>query len=296
MHAIFAVVTLAIIIGLGNTQDMPKPGVCGISKIKPKALSRVVNGEAAIPHSRPYQLLLVGFFPNGTAKHYCGASLVKTTHVLTAAHCVKGYAASDIYIFPGVHNFTPDLLNKAKGVAVRQIFIHESYAESGLNNDVAVLRLQLPLVVDNEKVGLICVAEKSTEACLPNNPVVASGWGSTTGDPNRPSSSRPLELQQVGLQCVANSQVDCKPLTYVLGIFEQKAKMCAYAPNKAVCFGDSGGPLVRERRLSDGTIYLEQVGIMSGTVDCSFTKPRPDVYANVRELSAWILNKIKGSL
>jgi secreted trypsin-like serine protease len=58
-------------------------------------------------------------------------------------------------------------------------------------------------------------------------------------------------------------------------------------------FGDSGGPLVREVTLSDGRKYLEQVGIMSGTVDCSFTKPRPDIYANVRELSAWILNKIR---
>jgi secreted trypsin-like serine protease len=61
-------------------------------------------------------------------------------------------------------------------------------------------------------------------------------------------------------------------------------------------FGDSGGPLVRERRLNDGRTYLEQVGIMSGTIDCSFTKPRPDLYANVRELSPWILNKIKASL
>jgi hypothetical protein len=63
----------------------------------------------------------------------------------------------------------------------------------------------------------------------------ASGWGSTTGSPNRTSASRPSELQQVALKCVANSQADCKPLTYVLNIFEQKAKMCAYAENKSVC-------------------------------------------------------------
>jgi len=296
MHVNFAVVIFAIMAGLSNAQDLPKPGVCGISTIKPKALSRVVNGEAAIPHSRPYQLLLVGFFSNGTAKHYCGASLVKPTHVLTAAHCVKGYAAADIRIYPGVHNFTSAVLIKDNGVPVRQVFIHESYAESGLNNDVAVLRLQFALEVDNKKVGLICLAEKASDACKPNDPVVASGWGSTSGDPNRPPSSRPTELQQVGLQCVANSQADCKPLTYILGIFEQKAKMCAFARNKAVCFGDSGGPLVRERSLPNGQKYLEQVGIMSGTVDCSFTQPRPDVYANVRELSAWILGKIKGSL
>ena len=50
--------------------------------------------------------------------------------------------------------------------------------------------------------------------------------------------------------------------------------MCAYGAYKSVCFGDSGGPLVRERVHTDGTKYLEQVGIMSGTVDCSFSKPK----------------------
>jgi secreted trypsin-like serine protease len=296
MHAIITVVALAIMASLGQSQDMPAPGVCGVSSIKPKASSRIVNGETATPHSRPYQLLLVGFFPNGTAKFYCGASLVKPTHVLTAAHCAVDNAPENLRIYPGVHYFTSSVLSPDNGLPVRQIFVHESYAPSGLNNDVAVLRLVKAVDVDFEKIGLICLADKTTDPCRPGEDVVASGWGSTTGDPNRPSSSRPTELQQVALQCVANSQTDCKPLTYVLGIFEQKAKMCAYAPYKSVCFGDSGGPLVRERRLPDGTTYLEQVGIMSGTVDCSFTKPRPDVYANVRELNAWILNKIKGSL
>jgi secreted trypsin-like serine protease len=172
MQAIFAVAVLAIICGLGYTQDMPKPGVCGIATVKPQASSRIVNGETAVPHSRPYQLLLVGFFPNGTAKHYCGASLVKTTHVLTAAHCVKGYAADDIRIYPGVHEFTGNQLNKANGNALRQIYIHESYAEQGLNNDVAVLRLQQALIVDNVKVGLVCLAEKSSDACKPGDGVI----------------------------------------------------------------------------------------------------------------------------
>jgi secreted trypsin-like serine protease len=294
MQAIFVLFALAILAGLGHTQNMPKPGVCGVSKIKPKS-SRIVNGEPVIPHSRPYQLLLVGFFPNQTAKFYCGASLITPTHALTAAHCVVGNAVGDIRIFPAIHNFTSDLLQSGGGIPARQIFSHESYTASGLVNDVAVVRLQTAVTVDNEKYGLICLPESSSPVCASGNPVVASGWGSTTGDPNRPSSSRPVQLQQVALQCVDAKNADCKSLTYLLGIIAQPSKMCAYAPNKGVCFGDSGGPLVRERTLSDGTTYLEQVGIMSGTVDCSFTKPRPDIYANVRQLLPWILNKVAAS-
>jgi len=295
MHGIFVALTLAIFVALGNTQSLPEPGVCGVSAIQPKPTSRIVNGEAAIPHSRPYQLLLVAFFPNGTAKFYCGASLIKPTHALTAAHCVDGNDAKDIRLFPGVHEFTSSLLTTSGGIPARQFIRHESYNNKSLANDIAIIRLQTPVAVDNVKVGLICLPPATAPACAVGTPVVASGWGSMTGNPNRNSSSRPVQLQQVGLQCVDEQNADCKQLTYTLFFFKEKSKMCAFASNKGVCFGDSGGPLVRERTLADGSKYLEQVGIMSGTMDCSFTKPRPDIYADVRYFSAWILSKVNAS-
>jgi hypothetical protein len=129
-------------------------------------------GETVIPHSRPYQLLLVGFFPNGTAKQYCGASLVKSTHVLTAAHCVFGDNAGDVHIYPGLHFFPSGVLSKDDGIPARQIFVHESYAPQGLNNDVAVIRLQREVEIDSKTVGLICLPDKSTDPCRPGDDVV----------------------------------------------------------------------------------------------------------------------------
>lgn len=172
MTAIATWIILAILIGVVHGQEMPAPGVCGVSNIKPSASARIVNGESVIPNSRPYQLLLVGFFSNGTAKHYCGASLVKPTHVLTAAHCIDGDTAENVYIYAGVHNFTSAVLDRRNGLPVRQIFKHESYAANGLNNDVAVLRLQNPIPVDNTKVGLICLATNSNDPCRNGDPVV----------------------------------------------------------------------------------------------------------------------------
>ena len=172
MRCILVLLALASVIGLGHLQDMPQPGVCGVSSIQPSASTRIVNGEAAIPHSRPYQLLLVGFFPNGTAKHYCGASLVKPTHVLTAAHCVAGDTAENVRVYPGVHYFSSSVLTMENGLAIRQIFMHESYAAQSLNNDVAVLRLQKAVDVDFEKVGLICLPSLSSDPCKPGDAVV----------------------------------------------------------------------------------------------------------------------------
>jgi len=300
MKAIIVVIALAILAALGRTQDMPVPGICGVSAIRPQVTSRIINGETAIQHSRPYQLLLIGFLPNGTAKYYCGASLIKSTHVLTAAHCVAGNDAKDLRLYAGVHEFNLNVMTMSNGLTMRQYWTHESYNNRSLTNDIAVIRLQVPLNVDNIKVGLVCLAGPSTPACQVGDPVVASGWGSTSGSPNRTSASRPAFLQQVALQIVDATNADCKQLSYTtifnIPISADKSKMCAYAENKGVCFGDSGGPLVRERSLPDGTRYVEQVGVMSGTIDCSFARPRPDVYANVRELHKWVMDKVKASL
>jgi secreted trypsin-like serine protease len=176
MQAIFVFVALTILAGFGQTQNLPRPGECGMFNIKPKAESRIINGEAVIPHSRPYQLLLVAFFDNGTAKFYCGASLVTKTHVLTAAHCVVGNAPKNIRLFPGIHNFTLDLLSVSNGIPAQQFASHESYNDKSLVNDVAVVRLQVPVLIDNTKTGLICLADKATTACNSGNPVVGKNF------------------------------------------------------------------------------------------------------------------------
>lgn len=280
---------VATLIINANGQSLPAPGDCGVFN-----QNRIVNGEAAVPNSRPYQLLLVTYTPEGAPKSYCGASLITKNHVLTAAHCVDGEKAENVVIYPGLHEFTSSILSKDQGTPLSTIFQHESYSSSRLTNDVAVLRLKNTITL-SDKIGLVCLAAASSPQCGNGDPVVASGWGSLTGNPNRTSASRPVELQKVNLVCVPNTQADCKPLTHLLNIFPEATKMCAFGNYSGVCFGDSGGPLVRERTNSNGVKFIEQVGIMSGTIDCSFTLPKPDLYANVRDLYAWIVDKVNRS-
>lgn len=293
MHSPLRLLIAAILLVNTSGQTLPAPGDCGVFSTVNQQ-TRIVNGEAASPHSRPYQLLLVTYTADGAPKSYCGATLVTRNHVLTAAHCIDGEQPQNVIIYTGLHNFTSSILTKDQGLAVKTIFRHESYGSSRLTNDVAVLRLQNSVTL-NSKVGLVCLASKSAPACNSGDAVVASGWGSMTGNPNRTSASRPVELQQVALACMKNSETKCRPLTFLLNFIEETSKMCAYGEYKGVCFGDSGGPLVRVRTTSDGVNYIEQVGIMSGTLDCSFTTPQPDIYANIRELHSWISDKISQS-
>lgn len=63
--------------------DLP----CGVRP----AMSRIVGGETAVPHSWPWQVeLLIKNEISGLFGFKCGGTLVTPEYVVTAAHCVFG--------------------------------------------------------------------------------------------------------------------------------------------------------------------------------------------------------------
>jgi secreted trypsin-like serine protease len=104
--------------------------------------------------------------------------------------------------------------------------------------------------------------------------------------------TRPTVLQQVRLGFVPQTNPLCAQLVGTGG-FARPGQMCAGFPPKAVCFGDSGGPLMRSIVHPNGKTYWQQVGIMSGTVDCGAQTNYPDIYARVSYYNPWIIDKIR---
>jgi secreted trypsin-like serine protease len=47
-------------------------------------VTKIIGGEIAIPHSQPYIVSL-----QLRKSHFCGASIISDTWVLTAAHCTQ---------------------------------------------------------------------------------------------------------------------------------------------------------------------------------------------------------------
>lgn len=50
---------------------------------------RIIGGQESTPHQFPYQVGLRLFIANSNNVGLCGGSLVSTTRVITAAHCVR---------------------------------------------------------------------------------------------------------------------------------------------------------------------------------------------------------------
>lgn len=103
-----------------------------------------MGGERA-PADYPYQVSLqvqlpfyIAFFqPNNDGwAHNCGGSIVTTRHVITAAHCLRGYNASSLSIWAGTTK-----LNGGDGgqrFMVESFVIHPNYVELN-TSDIGIM-------------------------------------------------------------------------------------------------------------------------------------------------------------
>ncbi|XP_012868093.1 PREDICTED: serine protease 53-like [Dipodomys ordii] len=164
------------------------PG-CGIPAIPPEVsgLSRVVNGEDAVPGSWPWQVSLQyeGF-------HFCGGALISEEWVVTAAHCG---VTTDDKVVAGAFNLDPD----EEGVQVldiAEVFPNENYFISG-TYDIALLKLATPARF-TDTVSAVCLACNEADF-PPGTPCVITGWGQTQYDDHQ----RAPTLQQAVLPLVS---------------------------------------------------------------------------------------------
>ena len=197
---------------------------------------------------------------------------------------ISNHSMVILYFRLGAHYLsTAQVVGTEQYFDVVQIIPHENYKmPKRWSNDVALLKLSRPAVLRNG-VGLVCLSDDQFQRPFNGRSCWTTGWG-------RLSWPGPVakELMQVDLPLV--SPQNCLS-SYPNG-YDPNTMICAGRGQggTGACRGDSGGPLVCEFK---GKWYLE--GVTSwGPIPCALPN-KPTVYADVRKLKSWILERITGA-
>ena len=170
---------------------------CGCS-LNSAVLTKIVGGEQAGTDTWGWAVSL-----RSGNNHICGGSLISSTLVLTAAHCVTSVRTlSSLSINVGSKYLS--IIRQQRSIS--KVYIHQNYDSSTFINDIAILRLSSAIDLNDRSIAVICLPPPTNIEYPPaGTTVVAIGWGVLSSDSKTP----PNTLQQVTLQTMAETDVNC---------------------------------------------------------------------------------------
>nr|XP_046259662.1 transmembrane protease serine 3 [Scatophagus argus] len=258
------------IIKLQNATTFSVSSECGS---RPRYSTRIVGGNISKPAQFPWQVSL-----HFRSEHLCGGSIVTSRWILTAAHCVYGFADPSMW---AVHvGLTEQPVHAAQSLAVEQIIYHSRYRPKGLDYDIALMKLATSLVF-NGFVEPICLpnhGEEFEEGTM----CWISGWGATEDEGE---TSVVLRSAMVPLL----STKTCNQPEVYQGLISSWMICAGYLEGGTdSCQGDSGGPLACEDSLS----VWKLVGATSWGIGCAM-RNKPGVYTRITQSLSWIRQQME---
>ncbi len=210
---------------------------------------------------------------------FCGATVISSRFVLTAAHCVEGVAAEDVSVVVKATN----LAVPAQQVEVRQvqkITMHPEYISvydaGGVRNDIALLLLKNPTTAT--PIALAGAADSALER--PGINSLIAGWGI---DETGFASSTLLKGAVINTTDAALTETygDYVDVRTTIGAVKLASGPFA---NDAIniCYGDSGGPLF----VRTGSTF-KQLGV-SALVEAGCIPTGPGAFTRVSAYSTWL--------
>ncbi|XP_041769504.1 brachyurin-like [Anopheles merus] len=238
---------------------------------------RVTNGQEATPGQFPYQIALVSEFV--ITSGLCGGSVLTNNFILTAAHCVVGTAgilASGGTAIIGAHNRnTAEASQQRIRFSGPGVIPHPFYASSNLRNDIAVVRLDAPIVF-NDRVQPVRLPARSDTRQFGGFLGTVSGFGRTSDASTTTSDVVMFTTNPVmtNADCIAQ---------WNSALIEPQQVCLSGEGGRSACNGDSGGPLA----VQDGGSL--QIGVVSFGSAGGCSIGMPSVYARVSFFLDWIV-------
>ncbi|XP_039601443.1 suppressor of tumorigenicity 14 protein homolog isoform X1 [Polypterus senegalus] len=246
---------------------------CGCGT-RPSKKTKIVGGEDARTGEWPWQVSL----QMGKYGHICGASVISSKWLLSAAHCfqdsdsIRYSDASTWKAYMGMRIINR-ISNSVVTRYIKRIVVHSQYDQYTSDYDIALLELNAA-VFFNEFVQPICLPASSHFFSIENNCFV-TGWGVLMEDGELASV-----LQEATVKIISHNT--CNKF-YDDAVTPRM--LCAGNLHGGVdaCQGDSGGPLVCQEK---GKRWF-LAGIVSWGEGCA-RRNRPGVYTQVVKFSEWI--------
>ncbi len=227
------------------------------------------------------------------AQFGCGATLVSTTKVLTAAHCMDGVPVTSLKVLAGTPSLDQTSRTVSQLVAAKSVVVHPQWDKLNVTNgnDLAVITLATPVAVTATVAPMSVVggsedniwgAGRGVTPAPERGPWVV-GWGNITpgaGTPNMPHVAYDTNIQVL-------PDASC-PTHYWGPTFRSDLNLCAGgertedAAGSGGCNGDSGGPVVA---LANGAWRV--VGVVSyGAKPCD--PKQPAAYVKLAAYRTWL--------
>jgi len=258
---------------------------CGLSSEgkseRKRFRSRIVGGDKISQGEIPWQAALVEYSDLG--KLLCGAVLVSSRKLLTAAHCVKNRPIASLAVALGFNDLTQAIGKGRYIIMVSNVNIHPDYKGSATYHqaDIALLTLGKDVQLSKEAwIKPVCLPltgqNNQSKGRYDGRPGRVSGWGLTSFF----FGTFPTKLQQTDVTILGTA---CGELSHHL----QEGQLCAGGDGRDACQGDSGGPLVVQE---NGAATL--VGLVSAGSQCG-SEGVPGIYTDIGFYWHWIVEQLK---
>ncbi|XP_045613320.1 uncharacterized protein [Procambarus clarkii] len=240
---------------------------------------KIVGGEETYEHHYPW---MVSVQLSKTKKHFCGASIISDSFILTAAHCTDMLLPFELLVRVGDHDLTTNDVSRELSLPVYEIYQHPGYNRVTTDNDISLLRVKMPLTL-TWRISPICLTPP--DLTFYRESVIVMGWGkewekAKLGSPRLRHAY--LNILAMG-NCRHNFKFHSEEITSNM--------FCALSDTQDTCQGDSGGPL---------TWYDEKqkryflIGVTSWGIGCGMPN-YPGVYTKVAKYLDWIYATTSGS-